>query len=119
MGTFSVTASLAHPQRPEPRVALDLLVDTGATWTMLPPDAVSRLGLTTSLQRAVTLASGERVTYAAGQVALRLNGEELVTLFLRGLAGCLAVLGAVTLEEFGLAPDPVRKTLIPVAGLLA
>ena len=86
---------------------------------MLPPDAVSRLGLTTSLQRAVTLASGERVTYAAGQVALRLNGEELVTLFLRGLAGCLAVLGAVTLEEFGLAPDPVRKTLIPVAGLLA
>ncbi len=119
MGTFSIAAGLANPQRPESRVGLDLLVDTGATWTMLPPDTVSRLGLTPRLQRAVTLASGERVTYPAGQVAIRLNGEELVTLFLQGPIGCLAVLGAVTLEEFGVAPDPVRKILVPVAGLLA
>lgn len=119
MGTFSVTARLAHPHRPESTVAMDLLVDTGATWTMLPTDIVSRLGLMTSFRRAVTLASGERVSYPAGQVALQLNGEELVTLFLQGPIGCLAVLGAVTLEEFGLAPDPIRKTLVPVAGLLA
>lgn len=119
MGTFSVPASLANPQRPEERLTLDLLVDTGATWTMLPADVVIQLGLTASRQRMVTLANGERVSYPAGQVAIQLNGEEVFTVFLTGPPGCLALLGAVTLEEFGLAPDPVRKTLVPVGGLLA
>lgn len=119
MGTFTVPAGLANPQRPEPRVTLDLLVDTGATWTMLPAEVVAQLELTAARQRAVTLASGERVTYPAGQVAIQLNGEEVITVFLAGPPGCLALLGAVTLEELGLAPDPVRKTLVPVGGLLA
>ncbi len=119
MGTFSVSAGLADPQYPGRRVTLDLLVDTGATWTMLPAEVVAQLGLTATRQRSVTLASGERVTYPAGQVAIQLNGEEVITVFLAGLPRCLALLGAVTLEEFGLAPDPVRKALVPVGGLLA
>jgi clan AA aspartic protease len=119
MDTFSVPASLANPERPEQRLTADLLVDTGATWTMLPQEVVAGLGLRASRQRAVTLASGERVTYPAGQVTIQLNGEEIITVFLSGPPGCRALLGAVTLEEFGLAPDPVRKTLVPVGGLLA
>ncbi|MBI2878162.1 MAG: Retroviral aspartyl protease [Candidatus Rokubacteria bacterium] len=119
MGTFSVPASLANPQRPEPQVTLELLVNTGATWTMLPAEVVTRLGLTTTRQRTVTHASGERATYPAGQVGIQLNGEEVITVFLAGPPGCLALLGTVTLEELGLAPDPVRKTLVPVGGLLA
>ena len=59
------------------------------------------------------------MTYPAGQVSIHLNGEDLITVFLAGPAGCLALLGAVTLEEFGLAADPVRKVLIPVGGLFA
>lgn len=119
MGTFSVSASLANPQRPEEPLTLDLLVDTGATWTLLPADVVSQLGLTTPRQRMVTMANNARVSYPAGQVVIRLNGEEVITVFLTGPPGSLALLGAVTLEEFGLAPDPVRKTLVPVGGLLA
>lgn len=119
MGPFSITVSLAHLLRLNPRVTLDLLVDTGATWTMLPEETVRDLGLATTRQRAVTLASGERVTYRAGQVSIQLTGEDGITFFLAGPPGCLPLLGAVTLEEFGLAPDPVRKTLVPVAGLLA
>jgi clan AA aspartic protease len=119
MGTFSIPAGLANIQRPEQRLTVDLLVDTDATWTMLPDELVKQLGLTPTRQRAVRLANGQRVVYAAGQVAIQLNGEEVITLYLAGSPGCLALLGAVTLEEFGLAPDPVRKTLVPVAGLLA
>lgn len=119
MGTFSVTVSLGNPQRPESRLTLDLLVDTGATWTMLPAEIVTQLGLSATRQRTVTLANGQPVTYLAGQVAIQLYGEELITIFLAGPSGSLALLGAVTLEEFGLAPDPVKKTLVPVGGLLA
>jgi len=119
MGTFSISASLANPQHPDARLTLDLLVDTGATWTLLPLEVVTQLGLTVAYRRSVTLANGESVSYPAGQVAIQLNGEDLTTLFLSGPAGCLPLLGAVTLEEFALAPDPVRKTLVPVGGLLA
>lgn len=59
------------------------------------------------------------VTGPAGEVSAQLDGEEGVTFLLAGPAGCLAPLGGVTLDEFGLAPDPVRETLVPAAGLLA
>lgn len=119
LGTFSVPARLSNPERPEQQITLDLLVDTGATWTLLPAEVVGRLGLVTSRQRTVTLVSGERITHPAGEVAIQLNGEEMVTLFLAGPPGSLALLGAFTLEGFGLAPDPMRKILVPVGGLLA
>ncbi len=94
-------------------------LDTGATWTVLPAEVVAQLGLTAVRQQSVTLDGGERVTYPAGQVAIQLNGEEVITVFLAGRPRCLALLGAVALEEFGLAPDPVRKILVRVGGLLA
>lgn len=119
MGTFSVPATLANLQRPEERVTVEVLVDTGATWTMLPAEVVERLSLETPGERTVALASGERVTYGAGQVTIQLDSEQLVTVFLAGPTGCLPLLGAVTLEQFGLAPDPARKVLVRVAGLLA
>lgn len=119
MGTFSVPALLANPAHPEQQLTLDLLVDTGATWTVLPAEVVARLGLETRGDRTVALASGDRVTYGAGQVTIQLDGEQLVTIFLAGPEGCLPLLGAVTLEEFGLAPDSVRQVLVRVAGLLA
>ena len=64
-------------------------------------------------------ASGERVTYGIGNVMIAIDDEEWPTIFLRGPAGCLALLGAMALESFGLAPDPVNKRLVPVIGMLA
>jgi len=119
VGTFTVPVVVRNPRHPERSVALDLLVDTGATWTLLPADIVTRLGLPTPWRRSVTLASGDPVTYATGEVALRLDGEELTTIFLAGPLGALGLLGAVTLEQFGLAPDPVKKALVRVGGMLA
>ena len=119
MGTFAVAVTLSHPRDPERRMTLDLLVDTGATWTLLPDEVVRHLSLPTPWTRSVALASGQRVSYGTGDVAIQLNGEEHTTVFLAGPPASLGLLGAVTLEQFGLAPDPVNKTLIPIAGLLA
>lgn len=118
MSTFTVPATLTHPAHPGLRLTLDLFVDTGATWTLLPAEVVTQLGLPTPRGRTVELASGERVTYPLGQVAMQLDGEELVTIFLAGPPRCQPLLGAVTLEEFGLAVDSVRKRLVSIPGLL-
>ena len=119
MGLFTVPAVLSNPIDPERRLVLDLIVDTGAVYTMLPAPVVHELGLETPRQRRVMLASGEHVTYRVGIVNLELHGEQWPTFFLEGPPGSLALLGAFTLEGFALAPDPVNKRLVPVVSLLA
>ena len=113
MSTFSVSATLIHPERRERSVALDLLVDTGATYTLLPAEVVAELELPTPEDCPVELASGELVVYDMGEVRMRLGGRERATVFLAGPPGCHGLLGAVTLEEFGLAADPRHQRLLP------
>jgi predicted aspartyl protease len=119
VGIFTVPATLSNAVNSDRRITLDLIVDTGAVYTMLPATVVEDLGLETPRERRVMLASGEQVTYPVGIVNLGLHGEEWPTFFLEGPPGSLALLGAFTLEGFALAPDPVNKRLVPVVSLLA
>jgi len=118
MSTFSVQAFIANPAQPHRRLGVELLVDTGATHSLLPGEVVSHLELPTPWHRTATLASGEDVTYPMGHVLMRFNGEELPTLFLAGPLGCQGLIGAVTLEQFALAADPVHQRLVPVPRVL-
>jgi len=118
MSTFSVQAFIANPAQPQRRLGVELLVDTGATYSLLPSEVVRHLELATPWQRTATLASGEDVTYAMGQVLMRLNGEEMSTVFLAGPPGCQGLIGAVTLGQFALAADPVHQRLVPVRKVL-
>jgi clan AA aspartic protease len=113
MSTFTVRATLIHPEHRERSVEADLLVDTDATYTLLPPELVTQLGLSTPYQRRALLGSGERVVYPIGEVRVRLGDEERTTVFYAGSPGSRALLGAVTMEEVGLAADPVSGRLIP------
>jgi clan AA aspartic protease len=113
MSTFTVPATLIHPEHRERTVEADLLVDTGSSYILLPPDLVERLELPTPYQQRARLASGEIVTYRTGEVRVRLGEDARTTVFWAGPPGCRAILGAVALEEFGLAVDPRERRLIP------
>jgi predicted aspartyl protease len=63
-------------------------------------------------QRVVTI-EGQVVERDAAEVLITLEGRTLRTLCLFGAAGELDVLGAYTLEGFGLAVDPVQRNLVP------
>jgi clan AA aspartic protease len=112
MSTFTVTATLMHPDR-ERSVDVDFLIDTGATYTLLPSEIVGGLGLVAAEELPATLASGERVVYRLGEVRLRLRGRERTTVFLEGPPGVRPLMGAFTLEGFSLAADPVNQRLVP------
>lgn len=75
---------------------VDALVDTGATYTLLPADLLLGLGLSPEEQR----------------------GRATRTIAIFGEAGSDPLLGAFTLEGLGLAADPVNRRLISVAGRL-
>jgi len=81
---------------------------------LLPAEVVTALGLAIREERPAELASGERVLYGVGVVHVVLDTREFPSIFVAGPPGCPALLGAVTLEEFGLGVDPVHRRLIPV-----
>ena len=117
MGTFAVSiqaSSLAGQQF----VELEALVDTGATYTVLPTNVLSQMGVEQEDIRRFELADNQIVEYPVGQIRVRLDGRELITLAVFAPADTTPLLGATTLETFGLGVDPVGRKLIPVTALL-
>lgn len=119
MGTFRVSVQLASPGG-EPFESVEALVDTGASYTWIPRDLLERLGVRPDEERVFVLADGREVRYPVAWVRIRLDAGERIqpTLVVCGDLGTEALLGAFTLEGFGLGVDPVNRRLIPVPGLL-
>ena len=113
MSTFTIQVTLIHPDHRERSVTAELLVDTGAFYSLLPAEIVERLGLEAQEDFDGLLASGEPVLYKQGEVRIRLGRRERTTIFVAGPPGCLPLLGAFTLEAFALAADPRHERLVP------
>jgi clan AA aspartic protease len=117
MGTFSVTIDAGDPQGQRFR-AVEALVDTGASYTSLPSGLLRELGVAPHGQRPFLLATGDTVVRDVGRTWVRIDGQTEMTIVVFGDDGASPLLGAVTLEEFGLGVDPIARKLIPVPGLL-
>lgn len=117
MGTFfqtiEIAASLSGPFE-----SIEALVDTGASYTWVPSPALSRLDIVPLFRWQFTLADGTIIERDVTQIVVRLEDQPLFTICIYGDEGSMPLLGAVTLEEFGLGVDPVNKRLIPVPGFL-
>ena len=117
MGTFHETIGLAtRPGGPPEEIAA--LVDTGATYTLVPAPILRRLGVEPIRRQTFLIADGSRVEREVGWLLVRIGGEESPTVVVFGDEDAEPLLGAVTLEEFGLGVDPVRRRLVPVDGYL-
>lgn len=117
MGTFNVTIEVGDPRgdRFEP---VEALVDTGATYTVVPAPTLERLGVARHASDRFVLADGRDVELAFGHTWVRVNGRSVITLVVFGEPGTRALLGAYTLEGVRLAPDPLARRLVPVSALL-
>lgn len=117
VGVFYIPIEVADPQgtRFEPLTAL---VDTGASYLVVPAPILESLAVRRLEKRPFTLGDGRSIDYDVGVALLRMDGRALPTLCVFGDVESQPVLGAVAMETFGLAPDPVSQTLIRVPGLL-
>jgi len=116
MGTFSVTIAVGTPDR-RSFCEVDAVVDTGATFSSAPRNVLEELGHRPIARRTFELADGRIVELDLGEVPIRINGEVRTTNCTFADGGTPVLLGAVTLEQFLLTPDPVHKRLVPVHGL--
>jgi predicted aspartyl protease len=113
MGTFFVEVFLAPSQHPERRETVKLLVDTGSTYTWVSAKLLQAMGVEPTERRRVLTIEGKVAERPATEILITLEGRSLHTVCLFGEGGDMEVLGAYTLEGFGLAVDPVQRRLIP------
>jgi predicted aspartyl protease len=113
VSTFSYPVRVANPAGGAPPVDLKLLVDTGAMFTCLPASVLERLGLSPQWRVPITLADGRQGEWSASEILMTIEGRTLHTTCLFGPPDGLPLLGAVSLEQFGLSPDPLARRLVP------
>jgi clan AA aspartic protease len=114
MGVFHVRIEVgdAGHTRFEP---IEVLVDTGSTYTVLPRELLDSLGVVPHTRARFVIADGSEIELEVGRAWIRIGGLEEYSLV---VFGDRALLGAVTLEELRLAPDPVGQRLVPVPALM-
>lgn len=116
MGTFSATLEIGDPEGSQYQT-IEAVVDTGSTYTWAPRDFLQRLGVQPVGRREFETADGRVIERDVGRTWVRMDGRSEITLVVFGEEGSKPLLGAYTLEGFGLAADPVRRRLVPARGL--
>lgn len=101
------------------KAAVRFLVDSGASYSLLPEKDWKAIEL--SPQRTVTfsLADGTTVERRVSECRLALPQGEAYTPVILGEPGDEALLGVVTLEILGLVLHPFQRTLQPMRLMLA
>lgn len=96
-----------------------LLVDSGATYTLLPYEDWQAIGLSAKRSLTFTLADGTAIERQVSECHISLPEGEGHTPVILGEPGDEALLGVVTLEILGLVLNPFNRTLQPMRMLLA
>ena len=117
MGVTEVDATVRGPDGREAH--LRFLVDSGATYSLLPFDTWQQLGLRPTRRVPTVLADGTVIERDVSECLFVLaEGQAHSPVFL-GEPGDQALLGVVTLETLGLVLNPFTRKLYPMRMPLA
>lgn len=106
VGTFTARVTLPD------RTALDALVDTGATFSKIPARILRRLKVRPDFSTRVELGDGRRIRRNVGYLRVAVGAKRALVPVIFAKDREEPLLGATTLEILGLAPDPLRRTLV-------
>lgn len=118
MGIFKEKVIISNLQNKEKFLELELVVDSGATYTQVPSHILEKIGIERKYKRNLKIATGEIIERYAGIVNISIKDETMPTIVIFGDEKSKPILGAVTLEQFGLAIDSINKILVPVPELM-
>ena len=117
MGIVFIEGTVTGPSGE--KATLQFLVDSGATYTLLPHDVWQSIGLMPKRSVRCTLADGTTVDRQVSECHIALPQGEGHTPVILGEPGDQALLGVITLENLGLVLNPFTRTLQPMRMMLA
>ena len=117
MGISYVQGTVRGPTGSE--AAVRFLIDSGATYSLLPLPVWQAIGLVPKREMQFVLADGTTIHRSVSECHLALSHGEGHTPVVLGQPGDVeALLGVVTLEILGLVFDPFRRVLHPMRALM-
>ena len=113
MGLTFIEGTVTGPTGEQRRV--NFLVDSGASYSLLPCDVWQALELERKRTVSFALADGTTIHRDVSECHLALAGQDGHTPVILGEPGDDdALLGVVTLENLGLVLDPFKRTIQPI-----
>jgi predicted aspartyl protease len=117
MGTFTAKLRVRNPASPEKVEEVEAFVDTGAAFSWISRARLERLGVGLSRRMPFRTIEGRVLERDMATVYLATDGYSVPDLVVMAETGELEVMGAHSIEGFGLAADPVQKKLVPTVML--
>ncbi|MFQ5839017.1 MAG: retroviral-like aspartic protease family protein [Thermoplasmata archaeon] len=118
MGVFKVRVKVFNLQHAETGQEVEMVVDTGATYPVIPRTLAEELGIQVTERRTFTLADGTQVARDLGWAGISYDGRSSPCLVVLGEEGDVPLLGSFALEGLGLEVDPVARSLRPAPQFL-
>ena len=112
LGVFNWPVRLESMDR-QRSLEIEAMVDTGASYTIVPAALLNDLGVQPIDKITLVLADGRPVEYDLGEAHATINGRSIPTLVVFGDDHARTLLGAYTLEGLRLAVDPAHGRLVP------
>lgn len=113
MGIFTVKARFYNPGEPERSLTLEVLVDTGATFSGLPAPILRDLGIEPEERGEAILADGRKIEREYAIIGLELEGKRRRVPVAFKEDGSKGVIGATALEILGFSVDLIERKLVP------
>ena len=104
---------------PTGKRSVEFLIDSGATYSLLPYDVWTAIGLAPKRSASFALGDGSRIERSISECPIAFPMGEGHSPVILGEPGDSALLGVVTLENLGLIFNPFSRTLHPMKLLLA
>ncbi len=118
MGLTVLEIEIANPAKPEITEKLELLIDSGAVYSVVPTPVLEKLGIKPLAEEEFRLADGSKIKRKKGVAVFkygeRIGGADVIF----GEDGDSLLLGAFTLGALGLSLDPLKREFNPLPMIL-
>lgn len=111
MGMTEVRLKIKNPRNPSNTYEGRFLVDSGASYTVVPTKTLQELGIQPVGEEEFVLADGRSIARKVGNAIYEYQGIERAAPVLFGEEDDSLLLGTFTLEALGLTLDPFKRKL--------
>lgn len=111
MGITKVNLKVSNPKNTKKFFENEFLVDSGASFTVVPTTELKKLGIEPQGEEKFVLADGKIIKRKVGSAMYTYKNIERAAPVLFGQKGDSLLLGVFTLEALGLSLDPLQREL--------